>query len=1261
MKLRRLLSAALAAGLVLGVSATAGASRSAGGPTLRVPHGSFGALDSSLGRIWELQKTKGTTAALSAAAAAGLEVEQRRVKVIVTARPRQVSAVRSAIAASGGVVDRTVAELVQAFIPPAALSRLAGDDAVATVSEPPFAEAQTVVDEAVVATNANSLHTSGTDGTGVKVAIIDLGFQGLDLAFGTPMPSWITTLNFGCTGGAGEASGVTSHGTAVAEIVHQMAPGAQLELMCIDTVLDLQSAEQQAVTDGVKVINHSVGWFGTSRGDGSGGPGMPDAIVADARREGILWVNAAGNEAGTHWSGTFQPGPGENSDLNDFGFGNVLNTFTIGADETACIVLTWDGWPITSEDYDWGLFDLSGPATLVRSSTNDQASAPAAPVEGDCYTNPTHGDRAYGVAIARYHAVGSPRLDLYVLNSKSNLQFATESGSLVEPASSPAALAVGAVCWQNQQLEPFSSRGPTIDGRSKPDLLGPDSVSTATYGPFSGCTFTGFRGTSAAAPHVAGAAALLAQAHPGATPAELETQLLAQVARSADRGGAALALPLSLHPPFAGGPIAYSSRSQIGIANADGSNETQLTSDAGNGASAPAISPDGTKIAFSSSQDGDPEIYVMNLDGTGRTQLTANTIDDTDPAWSPDGTQLAFVRNSEIYRMNASGLGSPTQLTNDTVPDWNPDWSVTGKIAFTAEYSPAPGFIRWDIFSMNAADGSSMTNLTNGAVSGANYDPSWSPDGSKIAFIAGNGLAPLYVMNADGSNPTLVTNGAAATAWTPDPARLLFATGSFSSEGDLYSVAVDGTKLARLTTTPFPYDEARPSVRGPAIKAFTAGVPVVTGAPRVGQPLAAVQPAWIGTNPYTTTYQWQRCSPICQDIPGALESFYTPTPADVGSPLRATVTAHDAAGDTQVPSALSDVVLSLAPTIAQLPTITGPAQQGQTLSVVSIGGWNNGPTSAGLQWERCDVDGAGCVNIGGATGAGYVLTGADVTHTIRLAVTAQNAAGPGYSASLQSAVVAAAPSSGGGGGGGGGAGGVPPDLHVELTSNAATVPPVGSEVLYFVTVSTKNVGASSETRLDLTLPAGYTVTRSYADRGPGCTGIAPTLTCNVAFISPGVNTNVTIWGTVGQAGELVATATVTGLVETELAATLADNTVTLKISPPVQSGGGGGNTGGGNQIVTPSAVRAPALSGKPTTGSILRAVPATWSQKPTRVSYQWQLCATACVAIKNANSPTLKLLKRYAGKSVRVVVTARFPGATVKSASKKVAVKKGKF
>src|SRR5581483_5948739 len=90
---------------------------------------------------------------------------------------------------------------------------------------------------------------------------------------------------------------------------HQMAPGAQLYLMCVDTEVDLALAEQDAIADGVRVVNESLAWLGTSRGDGSGGPGSPDDTVADARSHGILWVNAAGNYKLDHWFGTFTTNP----------------------------------------------------------------------------------------------------------------------------------------------------------------------------------------------------------------------------------------------------------------------------------------------------------------------------------------------------------------------------------------------------------------------------------------------------------------------------------------------------------------------------------------------------------------------------------------------------------------------------------------------------------------------------------------------------------------------------------------------------------------------------------------------------------------------------------------------------------------------------------------------------------------------------------------------------------------------------------------
>ena len=85
---------------------------------------------------------------------------------------------------------------------------------------------------------------------------------------------------------------------------------------------------------------------------------------------------------------------------------------------------------------------------------------------------------------------------------------------------------------------------------------------------------------------------------------------------------------------------------------------------------APAWSPDGTRIAFSSERDGNSDIYVMNPDGSNKVRLTEHAAIDTDPAWSPAGTRIAFTSNREsfpaIWVMNADGTGA-TRLTSNNL------------------------------------------------------------------------------------------------------------------------------------------------------------------------------------------------------------------------------------------------------------------------------------------------------------------------------------------------------------------------------------------------------------------------------------------------------------------------------------------------------------------------------------------------------------------------------------------------------------------
>src|SRR5262249_34344358 len=146
---------------------------------------------------------------------------------------------------------------------------------------------ESVTSEGVAASNATTWQTAGRDGAGVKVAVIDLNFAGYgpEVAAGE-LPANVTAVSFG----QGDPSD-PRHGIAAAEIGHGMAPAAQIYLISVATEVELGQAEQYAVAHGIKIVDHSIGWFNSSRGDGSGGPGTPDAIVADARAHGILWVN----------------------------------------------------------------------------------------------------------------------------------------------------------------------------------------------------------------------------------------------------------------------------------------------------------------------------------------------------------------------------------------------------------------------------------------------------------------------------------------------------------------------------------------------------------------------------------------------------------------------------------------------------------------------------------------------------------------------------------------------------------------------------------------------------------------------------------------------------------------------------------------------------------------------------------------------------------------------------------------------------------
>jgi hypothetical protein len=481
--------------------------------------------DWRVAEVMATEQSNGSAAAAAHAKSLGLNVQKGKVRLILETS----SAAAAALGAKGkGVeVTGTAGDLVQVLAAPGQIKSLLAVSAVSYV-RPPLAQVAEAVtpDEGVTSTNASTWQARGQAGAGVKVAVIDGGFSGLAAAqLSGDLPASVTSVDK-CAGGF---STNTEHGTAVAEIVHKMAPAAQLYLICINTEVDLANAEAYVKTQGIKIVNHSVGWLNDGRGDGSGGPGTPDATVADAAANGILWVNAAGNAAQEHWSGTFvDSGYKYNKTyaLNLFSAKdhNTGNGFWVSAGWRQCAFLKWDNWPRSAQDYNLLLVNQGG--YVVAQSTNLQTGTQA-PVEQACYANSTTSDQWLWAMIYRRSATKAPRFDLFVPNS-GGIQYQTAAGSLLDPAPSPKAFAVGAACWGGTAIESFSSRGPTISGVVKPDITGPDGVSTATYGAAGstcGDYSNGFFGTSAGAPHLAGAAALVKGANPSFTAAQIQSYL----------------------------------------------------------------------------------------------------------------------------------------------------------------------------------------------------------------------------------------------------------------------------------------------------------------------------------------------------------------------------------------------------------------------------------------------------------------------------------------------------------------------------------------------------------------------------------------------------------------------------------------------------------------------------------------------------------------------------------------------------------------
>jgi TolB protein len=252
---------------------------------------------------------------------------------------------------------------------------------------------------------------------------------------------------------------------------------------------------------------------------------------------------------------------------------------------------------------------------------------------------------------------------------------------------------------------------------------------------------------------------------------------------------------------------------EIYVMDSDGANALRLTNDPGYDG-APTWSPDGTRIAFTSSRSGNADIYIMDADGSNVVQLTTDPADDGGPSWSPDGSMIAFDSDrsgsAQVWRTNvdAGAWGyNLTQLTAD---------HPLGRVNNFLALSPDGRWVAFEadrdrddpeIYLASAVDGTNQQRLT--FTRALDEVPTWTPDSQQIVYSTDrdgepqNGNYEIYIMNVDGSNKRRLTDSPGADSnpsVSHDGTRIVFDS---PRDGvvEVYVMNLDGSNPVRLTTS----------------------------------------------------------------------------------------------------------------------------------------------------------------------------------------------------------------------------------------------------------------------------------------------------------------------------------------------------------------------------------------------------------------------------------------------------------------------------
>ena len=468
----------------------------------------------------------GLLCAVVALCLAGLHQPSPQTTITLAAPPGHADAVVRAATRAGAVVTARAGRFVQVRATPAQAAALGR---IASVEAPSVPQADAVISQGVARMGADVLQSHGLSGKGVRIAVVDLGFgAGWRSLLGKELPrddqldavqSFDQTTNRPEIEGLSASGTETSHGVNVAQVAFDVAPGARYTFVNYHTQVELSQAIDWLINgpDGhprVDVVVHSNSFL-----DGPfDGTGIAARAVDRAHDAGILWVNSAGNYAQRHWEGTVGDADGDGfADIGSDGSGAL--TFALDAGQSMGATLWWSACDGPA-DYQLEIdrTDHSIAASGRRDGDRSESLVGVATVAAD----------RFALRVRQLTPGSHCTLEIFVAGADLGSQ-AVVASSVPTPGDARGALAVGARDWHGDAPADYSSQGPTEDGRPKPELVAP--ASTVVW---PGIAMVG---TSASAPHAAGAAALLIeQARALGQPSDPDTITAALEASALDLG-----------------------------------------------------------------------------------------------------------------------------------------------------------------------------------------------------------------------------------------------------------------------------------------------------------------------------------------------------------------------------------------------------------------------------------------------------------------------------------------------------------------------------------------------------------------------------------------------------------------------------------------------------------------------------------------------------------------------------------------------------